>query len=48
MRSHRSRDLPMARRTHVGARFCGGVAHMLRLVDVPLPSIYGPTADEKW
>jgi hypothetical protein len=20
----------------------------LRLVNVPLPSIYGPTADEKW
>jgi uncharacterized damage-inducible protein DinB len=26
----------------------GQLSVYLRLVDVPLPSIYGPTADEKW
>jgi len=26
----------------------GQLTVYLRLVDVPLPSIYGPTADEKW
>jgi uncharacterized damage-inducible protein DinB len=26
----------------------GQLTVYLRLLDVPLPSIYGPTADEKW
>jgi uncharacterized damage-inducible protein DinB len=26
----------------------GQLSVYLRLVDVPLPSIYGPTADERW
>ena len=26
----------------------GQLTVYVRLVDVPLPSIYGPTADEKW
>jgi uncharacterized damage-inducible protein DinB len=26
----------------------GQLTVYLRLVDVPLPSIYGPTADERW
>ena len=26
----------------------GQLTVYLRLIDVPLPSIYGPTADEKW
>ena len=29
-------------------RHRGPLSVYLRLVDVPLPSIYGPTADEKW
>ena len=31
--------------------FChhrGQLTVYLRLLDVPIPSIYGPTADEKW
>jgi uncharacterized damage-inducible protein DinB len=26
----------------------GQLSVYLRLLDVPIPSIYGPTADEKW
>lgn len=26
----------------------GQLTVYLRLVDVPIPSIYGPTADERW
>ena len=33
--------------THL-AHHRGQLTVYLRLVDVPLPSIYGPTADEKW
>ena len=37
-------------RQHMGhlSHHCGQMTVYLRLLDVPVPSVYGPTADESW